>query len=288
MLFSIIIPVYNVEKYLEECLKSVLEQVKQVSENCEVLLIDDGSNDSSGRICDLYKKAYPQQVRVFHNINQGLLMTRRFGFQQARGEYIINCDSDDVLEPYALSKLQNIVEKYDAPDVVMFNYSTYDGATKKVAIENIFTDDIDCKVDKNSVLKEFMVRHSIVSMCGKMVKRTCIDTKRDYREFGRISTGEDTLQSVEIFSNAKTFVYLNEVLYDYRCGSGMTGKFDPDYYFTFRRIFEEIAQQKEKWKLDQFDQLFAIKVLQTVGRAITQSRYKKWNSTIEQSPGDLG
>ena len=124
--------------------------------------------------------------------------------------------------------------------------------------------------------------HSVVSMCGKIVKRICIDIKQDYSEYGRLSTGEDTLQSLEFYSNANTFVYLNEPLYDYRCGSGMTAKFDSNYYFTFKHIFDQIKIEKNKWNLNDFDELFAIKVLQTSGRAITQSRYNKWESINEQ------
>ena len=97
-----------------------------------------------------------------------------------------------------------------------------------------------------------------------------MNAKKDYNNFSKISTGEDTLQSIEIYSNAKTFVYVNESLYDYRCGSGMTRKFDRDYYFTFKLIFEQINNKKEEWKIDDFDELFAIKILQTTGRAITQ------------------
>ena len=152
-----------------------------------------------------------------------------------------------------------------------------------IAFKDIFTTDQDCSVEKKEVLKEYLSRHSIVSVCGKMVKCTCIDVDKDYEKFGRISTGEDTLQSIEFFSNAKTFVYLNHVIYDYRCGSGMTGKFDENYYFTFKRIFEEIEKKKDNWELADFDKLFAVKILQTAGRAITQSRYKKWESMWEQT-----
>ena len=73
-------------------------------------------------------------------------------------------------------------------------------------------------ISKEKVLREYLMGHSVVSMCGKIVKRICIDIKQDYSEYGRLSTGEDTLQSLEFYSNANTFVYLNEPLYDYRCG----------------------------------------------------------------------
>lgn len=282
MLFSIIIPVYNVETYLDECLHSILSQATEFKGECEVLLIDDGSTDRSGKICDEYLEKYPEIIRVFHNTNHGLLWTRRFGFKQVQGDYVINCDSDDLLENEALERLNSVVKKYKYPDIVIYNHNSYDGKNKTIAFKDIFTTGQDCVVEKEAVLKEYLSRHSIVSVCGKMVKRTCIDVNRDYANFGRISTGEDTLQSIEFFSNAKTFVYLNQVIYDYRCGSGMTGKFDENYYFTFKRIFEEIEKQKDNWNLSDFDKLFAVKVLQTAGRAITQSRYKKWESMRAQ------
>ena len=282
MLFSIVIPVYNVETYLDECLHSILSQATEFKGKCEVLLIDDGSTDRSGKICDEYLEKYPEIIRVFHNTNHGLLWTRRFGFKQVQGDYVINCDSDDLLENEALKRLNSVVKKYKYPDIVIYNHNSYDGKNKMIAFKDIFTTGQDCVVEKEAVLKEYLSRHSIVSVCGKMVKRTCIDVNRDYAAFGRISTGEDTLQSIEFFSHAKTFVYLNQVIYDYRCGSGMTGKFDENYYFTFKRIFEEIEKQKDNWNLVDFDKLFAVKVLQTAGRAITQSRYKKWESTQTQ------
>mgnify|MGYP001042732257 FL=1 len=282
MLFSIVIPVYNVETYLDECLHSILSQATEFKGECEVLLIDDGSTDRSGKICDEYLEKYPEIIRVFHNTNHGLLWTRRFGFKQVQGDYVINCDSDDLLENEALERLNSVVKKYKYPDIVIYNHNSYDGKNKTIAFKDIFTTGQDCVVEKEAVWKEYLSRHSIVSVCGKMVKRTCIDVNRDYANFGRISTGEDTLQSIEFFSNAKTFVYLNQVIYDYRCGSGMTGKFDENYYFTFKRIFEEIEKQKNNWNLVDFDKLFAVKVLQTAGRAITQSRYKKWESMRTQ------
>lgn len=282
MLFSIVIPVYNVETYLDECLHSILSQATEFKGECEVLLIDDGSTDRSGKICDEYLEKYPEIIRVFHNTNHGLLWTRRFGFKQVQGDYVINCDSDDLLENEALERLNSVVKKYKYPDIVIYNHNSYDGKNKTIAFKDIFTTGQDCVVEKEAVLKEYLSRHSIVSVWGKMVKRTCIDVNRDYANFGRISTGEDTLQSIEFFSNANTFVYLNQVIYDYRCGSGMTGKFDENYYFTFKRIFEEIEKQKNNWNLVDFDKLFAVKVLQTAGRAITQSRYKKWESMRTQ------
>ena len=238
MLFSIVIPVYNVEKYLNECMQSILLQVETIENDCEILLIDDGSTDTSGRICDTYKDRYPDIVKVFHKPNEGLLATRRFGFKRVSGDYVINCDSDDLLEKGMLKSVKNIILKYKNPDIIFINHNRYDGKEKTIEFENIFSNKHDSLIPRENVLREFMTGHSVVSVWGKICKTSCINPDLDYKKYGRMSTGEDTLQSVEFFTNADTFVYLNEALYDYRCDSGMTTKFDKDYYFTFKKIFE--------------------------------------------------
>ena len=87
---------------------------------------------------------------------------------------------------------------YDTnPDIVIYNHNSYDGKNKAIAFKDIFTTGQDCVVEKEAVLKEYLSRHSIVSVCGKMVKRTCIDVNRDYANFGRISTGEDAENEIE-------------------------------------------------------------------------------------------
>lgn len=282
MLFSIIVPVYNVEKYLDECLQSILCQINEKEQDSEIILIDDGSTDRSGVICDEYKKRYPDLIKVYHNQNQGLLLTRRYGYGCARGEYIINCDSDDRLERDMLDKIKRIIKKYNSPDIVLFNFYILYDERKENAYTNIFTTESDCHVSKEDLLKEFMLRHSVVSVCGKICRHSCIDLKRDYTSLSMVSNGEDTLQSIEFFNNAKTFAYLNEALYDYRMGSGMTKKFDPNYYFGFKTVLKCLKMHKTVWNIPKFDGLFAIKVLQTVGRAITQSRYNNWESKKEQ------
>lgn len=278
MLFSIVVPVYNVEKYLEECLDSIVNQAI-VKEECEIVLVDDGSTDSSGMICERYAEHYPNLVRVFHKKNEGLLLARRYGYQRISGDYIINCDSDDCLENGMLNTIRQTILRYNAPDVILFNHYLYDGRTKTENYANLFTSDGSCEIKKDRLLTEFMLNHSVVSMWGKVYKSSCIDKEKDYSAYGSMGNGEDTLQSIEIYSNARTFVYVNQPLYDYRMGSGMTRKYDAAYYWGFKRVIEEIEKEKTTWNLKNFDLLFAVKLLQTAGRAITQSRYNRWPST---------
>ena len=271
MLFSIVIPVYNVEKYLEECLESIVKQINTIEEKCEVLLIDDGSTDRSGKICDNYVSLYPDFVKVFHNQNQGLLMTRRFGYKKASGEYIINCDSDDTLEDNALKCITNVIRNYNSPDMIIFNHNQYDGKHKTPAFENVLSDKETSEVSKKAVINAFMQGYKIVSVWGAVCKHSCIDIDADYSKFARISNGEDSLQKLEQFDRANSFVYLNKCLYNYRTGSGMTCKFDSNFFNGFSFVFEEI--EKRKISLDISDVNFAEKVLSTTGRSITQLRY---------------
>ena len=282
MLFSIVVPVYNVEKYLDECINSIIEQSKAIDNDLEVLLIDDGSIDNSGSICDSYENKYPDLIRVFHKENQGLLATRRYGFKKASGEYIVNCDSDDLLEPGMLLKLKNVINKYTEPDVILFNYNYMVGDSKKIAYKNIFSVEPEIRVDKESVLETFLKDHSVVSLCTKIYKRSCIDVDKDYSSFYKVSNGEDSLQSIELYNKAESFIYMNDALYNYRIGSGMTRRFDKNYYIGFKAVLEQIRNQKNSWKICDFEKLFAVKVMQTVGRAITQSRYGVWKSYTQQ------
>ena len=281
MLFSIIVPVYNVEYYLEECLNSIINQIIELNNNCELILIDDGSTDSSGEICDRYKEMYPHIIKVIHNKNQGLLLTRRCGFRLAEGEYIVNCDSDDKLELNALKRLKEIINIYNSPDIIIFNYYMFNNNDKKIAFENVFADSEVCIVDKKEILTEFIMHHTVNSLCGKIFKKSCINVDHQYQQFAKIGNGEDSIQSIEVFNNANTFVYLNEGLYDYRSGSGMTQRFDNDYYFLFKTIIQQVEEQQCKWQLCNFDQMIACKVMAVAGLAITQSRYNNWDSYKE-------
>lgn len=115
--FSVIIPVYNVEKYLKECVESVL---KQNYLNYEVILVDDGSTDCSGTICDFYAKTY-KKVGVIHKKNGGLSDARNAGLGVAQGEYIVFVDSDDWIEPDALNNFDQCLDNTEVtkPDIII-------------------------------------------------------------------------------------------------------------------------------------------------------------------------
>ena len=114
MLFSAIVTVYNVEDYLEKCVQSI---IAQQDAELEIILVDDGSIDKSGRICDCFAQQ-DDRVRVIHQENQGLTSARKKGLEEAKGDYIFYVDADDWITPDMCREYIKIVEKYQ-PDVVV-------------------------------------------------------------------------------------------------------------------------------------------------------------------------
>ena len=120
---SVIVPVYKSEVYLERCVDSLLAQTFR---DFEILLIDDGSPDRSGEICDMYTRK-DDRVRVFHQKNSGVSMARQKGLDEARGEYVIHADPDDWVEPDMLEQLYAKAKEENADMVICDYYANYPG-----------------------------------------------------------------------------------------------------------------------------------------------------------------
>lgn len=123
---SVIVPVYKVESYIQRCVDSILNQTYT---DLEILLVDDGSPDTCGKICDEYA-GKDSRVSAFHKVNGGLSDARNFGCQYATGEYIIFVDSDDYLELDIFQYLYNNIQKYQADMATCGVYDVYDDHTK--------------------------------------------------------------------------------------------------------------------------------------------------------------
>lgn len=116
--YSFIVPIYNVEKYLNKCIDSLLAQTYK---EFEILLIDDGSTDSSGAIADMYGKRWSQIIRVEHQVNKGLGGARNTGIELAKGDYLVMVDSDDYVSECLLEVVDRYLTQYDN-DLLIFDY----------------------------------------------------------------------------------------------------------------------------------------------------------------------
>lgn len=248
MLISYLVPVYNVEKYIRKCLDSILAQT---GAEFEVILLDDGSTDSSGAICDEYAKAYPNTVRVIHKENEGLFMTRRRGFLEAKGDWFVCVDSDDYIKENHLQTIVRAIVQYDC-DMVMFDYESFypDGHTEPSGID--ITDiQIYEAPEKQALYKKRLLKNKYNNMWSKAIKRSTLDFDTDYSIFGVKNMCEDAIQSYALFTRAEKVVYIPEALYAYRRNIvSISSNIGIDYWHALQVSCELGWKYIAQWNMD--------------------------------------
>ena len=229
---SVIIPVYNVEEYLRECVNSVTGQTYN---NLEIILSDDGATDSSGQICDELAAA-DSRIRVIHEVNGGLSVARNRGLDIATGDYIIFVDSDDTVDTRIIEILLKIINDYDADIVITRHPKNPHG--QFINLDNP-TDVVTYTTEE--AIKLFLERKLTASAWGKLYRRDLIGDSR----FVPRLFNEDAVFSADIFPKAKRVAYTDQVLYNYRTNeSSLTNNFSPKHFDIFSNakvIDEKIA-----------------------------------------------
>ncbi len=253
-LFSIVVPVYNEENYLDNCIESV---IGQTCSDYELILVDDGSKDASPEICDKYHSLYSTFVKVFHKENEGLLLTRAYGIEKASGQYIISLDSDDALRYDALESIKNVIKEYNA-DMIMFC------ASRKKDFSDKWN---DIPIQSNVVLNLYDVYEltcvgtKLNNMALKAFKRECYAGREYFTKYSKIRNGEDLIQSLCVIDNITKPVYLDKVLYYYRDnGSSITNNFQKDFYDSVSVVGTRLRYFAKRW--DKGDNLLVTKVYQ--------------------------
>ncbi len=160
-MISVIVPVYNVEKYLDECVQSILSQTYR---DYELILVDDGSTDSSGKMCDDYEKK-DGRIRVIHKENGGLSDARNVGTGIARGSHITYVDSDDYVSRKYLEKLYKLLTQFDAEIAVIGIQQFYDGSIP----QNIKTKSVNIYTNEEALSKVFYQDGMDTSACALLI-----------------------------------------------------------------------------------------------------------------------
>lgn len=185
---SIIVPVYNIEKYLEECVDSIL---RQKIDDIEIILVDDGSTDMSGEICDKYSERN-QNVYVVHKKNGGLSDARNTGMHKALGEYILFVDGDDYIGDHALACLIKESLRQKKPDVMFLKaYKVFENGNKEQLDDSLEPGRIIGK-NKIEVLSYLASLNKYpASACTKLVSRKFLENHNLFFEFGKKSEDYD-------------------------------------------------------------------------------------------------
>lgn len=250
------------------CLKSI---EGQSFTDYELILVDDGSTDSSGDLCDEYQGRHPDTV-VIHKENAGLISARRCGIAAAKGDYCLFCDSDDLYEDGALQKLADVLRHSDV-DLVIFNANVYDGEKKAVFFEHVLPEG-DVR-DKTVIYDKLLLTYELNAMWIKAVRRDCLDSDRDYTPFYPCNFGEDLLQTMPMVKTAEKIFYLDEALYDYRDMAGMMHKFNPRYYWSYKTVNGRVREYFEDIPLKDKEEKLCVHLLVAAYGGTTQIKYTK-------------
>ena len=255
--FTIVLPIYNVENYLDRCINSILSQD---FDNYEIILVDDGSKDSCPALCDKWA-LQDGRIRVVHKKNGGLGYARNTGIDAAVGQYILFIDSDDYILPGLLDKLYQNICKYQS-DVVFYGFSRVDADNNVFAElnpcpEKFFYD--DHSEIKNVLLPEFIaknphtgrqsnIRVSVCTCCIN-VRMLKINNLRFVSERDYIS--EDLYFYIELFNNLCRVSFIEQSYYCYCQNLGsLTSTYREKRYERIKHCYEAVEQNADKYEYD--------------------------------------
>ncbi len=228
--FSIIVPIYNVEKYLKQCLDSILSQTYP---DFELILVNDGSTDSCGKICEEYC-AKDNRIVLINQENCGLLAARRVGIKVATGDYIIHVDSDDYVKNILLERLYDEISKTEC-DLLLYSFSQVDiegNFLKSYSYGELPT--TDGYTIKEKLIRAMLIGPQYNPLWAKCAKKTIVDSDADYSIYGRLMMGEDLFQSIPLIEKAGKICEIKEPLYFCRVLPGsMSRQIRRDYIHHF-------------------------------------------------------
>lgn len=246
--FSVIMPVYNVEKYLERAVNSVLNQTY---EEFEIILVDDKSTDDSLKICEKLKAIDARIIIIYLPKNGGICRARNAGIENASGKYLAFVDGDDYIEPNLFEKVKTSLAKHNA-DIVVFgiieHYRDNNGycGENKVILPGNNTFHASKEQIRGTVLtlqKNTLFRYA----CNKVYKKQIVqENEMFFRDF---NISGDVDFNLRVFEKINSLLFLNFAGYHYehRYSSSITSMYVPDYFAIHMRLLKDRCQQFTKW-----------------------------------------
>jgi glycosyltransferase involved in cell wall biosynthesis len=232
---SIIVPVYNTQRYLHECIKSLINQTYK---DIEIILVDDGSTDKSGSICDGYAKQ-DKRVKIFHISNCGLAHARNIGIDNVTGEYILFQDSDDYIELNMIKEMVNEAHKNNS-DLIICGYRKFFEKPEKVIIEKCYNkiNYLNRKDFLNDFYKYFPISSN--TAWGKLYNTKTIK-ENEIKFIKGLSLIEDLMFNSKYYSKIDRIIVLNNVYCNYRqVKDSLAHKFTENVFDLLDIYFKEI------------------------------------------------
>lgn len=300
VMFSVVIPVYNAKKTLTRAIEPL---VAQKDAGLEIILVNDGSTDSSGEICDKYANKYPEFIKVFHKENGGTCTAKNLGIKYAEGEYIALCDSDDYFEEDAFFRMGEIVKKYH-PDMIDFGWnfvnawqeisSNVNGVLKEQVLNRAYIYDI---ILPQMINLEPKTDKFIYDFCPTKVFKTAIIKEHNIHFNENRRMWEDRPFTVEFLKYSETFYSMNASLYYYVSTPNSLGErydlqffdiiistyelyrslFVEDYDFDIPYVYEHWARAIENMiKRSMEEKRQKKEIIEEIRRTLADERVKTW------------
>lgn len=287
MLLSIIIPVYNAEKYIMSCIESIL---CQSFNDYEIILIDDGSVDKSGIICEMYSQKY-DNILLKRIENSGVSNARNVGIRMAKGEYIQFIDSDDEVKPYMMEGISKELRSKEYPDLIIYGADIVNSEHK--VINNIMPlseglSDVKTELKNLNIRSKATLLHYI---WNRWYKRDMIISNNILFDTN-INLGEDFIFNCEVLQHCMNVCFMREPIYVYykRSEESLTGKFRNDELFRRRKMFESFCNLYKNYdlyeeyidKLEILEANIAITSMQSIGFDDCKLAYKEKVKFLKQ------
>lgn len=230
-LLSVIIPIYNGEKYLPDFLESILKQTNK--QNIELIIVDDGSTDNTPVILNNYKNKFNLDFKLItKNKNEGLTAARLSGLEKAKGQYIYNSDADDLWATELIETLLNEIQN-NMPDMIVFHYNSLMKDKSLVSHEFFF----NTQFYRQDEIQKFIMPHATFhyanSIWTKCIKKDILFLANKYSD-KEVTVGEDLIVSYACLLLSKSITMINKPLYTYRIFK--IGKTRKDLYINFCKL----------------------------------------------------
>lgn len=245
MKVSVIIPIYNVEKYIDRGLTNFLKQTYQ---DFEILLVDDGSTDGGPALCDAWAERN-DKIRVFHKENGGSGSARNLGIDNAKGEYIYFFDIDDLADDILLEYCVSTMDDTDA-DMMVFSYRNEE-VTTGLKYENVMD---DIRINSNDELRNVYVDQFVMKMNGfpwnKMYRKSFLNAH--HLRFEDLLIQQDEVFNLSIYPHVTKMIICSKVLYTYYIyNKGNTrSRFIPNRFDIYLTVNSRFRTLKEHWQLE--------------------------------------
>lgn len=283
-MISVIVPIYNVEEYLPACIESILNQTYK---DLEVLLIDDGSTDNSGKICDEYTKRDNRCI-VIHQLNKGLSGARNTGLKYATGEYISFIDGDDYIHPQMLEILYEALQKGDYDFSMTLHKETWENekfkSINKVDYDILKQDDLIYTFFDRKNKKANYPSYFFYMVWNKLYHKATIDNIRFQK-----TAAEDCVFSIDIYTKTKNAILVkNELYYWVQRKTSIThqssNQRDINTIISYYQCLQKIPKHKFEYRAAALEMLYKRMIICrfNMNKSVWKQEIKKMNKGIKE------